>query len=307
MPFKVVIADDVPNVAETASHDAPFVRERVVPWILTLALPAAVLGLVSLGSLSHGVAAAQDRDHVATVPIITVTGHGTASTPPDSGEFTAGVEVVTSDIATAQSEATQRMTAVLEALRASGIPEAAIQTVGFRVEVIGPEDGPPTPVAVAGSAVEPAAATVGTPAPAPPRGFRVVNEVRVTVADLERLGEEINTALASGANTISSIELTAEDPSAAQRQARTLAIEDAHTTAEDLAAAAQRQLGDVLKIVEADASSPPQPVIAEAQMAAEAVPIAPGQTELSVTVHVTYRLLPTSAPAATPPAATPSP
>ncbi len=277
----------------------------------TSSTPGIVGAFLALGLLfafavppTCGVALAQDGGESPVAnpmpPTVAVTGRGTASAQPDMAAFVAGVEVVADDLAAAQAEATQRMTAVLDTLRAAGLPDEAIQTVGFRVEVVSEGEQPPPPE-VAPEGVEPAVAVVATPGPPAIQGFRIVNEVRVEVADLDRLGALLDEVLAAGANTVFGIELTVEDPGLAQRQARTRAVEDARAAAEDLAAAAGLQLGDVVSIVADDASQPPQPMLAEAQVADSAVPIAPGQTEISVIVRVTYALVPAgAAPAATP-------
>ncbi len=254
--------------------------------------------LLALGCLlvlaAHGPAAWAQSDNESqpdrSGATVTVTGRGTASAEPDMAAFTTGVEVMAGDLASAQEESTRRMTAILDALRQAGVPDEAIQTVGFRVEVVGAE-APPQPVEGAG-AVEPAMAVPATPGPAPIQGFRVVNEVRVEVADLDRLGAILDDVVAAGANTVFGVELTVEDPSDAQRQARERAVADARTVAEDLAMAAGGRLGNVLAITTDGVSGPPQPVLAEAQAADGAVPIAPGQTEIAVEVRVTYALLP---------------
>jgi uncharacterized protein len=274
-----------------------------------------VLALLLVSGTRVGVALAQTGDEAsvgATQATITVSGRGEATAEPDMAVFTAGVETVSGDLGSAQSETTQRMTAVLDALRQEGVADEAIQTVGFRVEVVGADAPPPQPIdatgasepamaepamAVAATSGPPEMAVAATPGLAPMTGFRVVNEVRVEVADLDRLGAILDTVVAAGANTVSGIELTVEDPSDAQREARMRAVADAQDTADDLAMAAGGRLGDVLAIATDGVAEPPVPVpvAAEAQAAGGAVPIAPGQNEFVVEVRVTYALLPEAA------------
>jgi uncharacterized protein len=259
-----------------------------------IARAALVLSLLLALGTGVGVALAQAGDEAsagATQPTITVTGRGVAAAEPDMAAFTAGVEIVSGDLASAQADATQRMATILDALRQAGVPDEAIRTVGFRVEVVGAEVPPPQPIDAAGAG-EPAVAVDATPGPAAIQGFRVVDEVRVDVADLDSLGAILDDVVAAGANTVFGVELTVEDPSQAQRQARERAVADARATAEDLATAAGVRLGDVLAIVTDGATPAPQPVAAEAQAAGGAVPIAPGQNEIAVEVRVTYSFLP---------------
>lgn len=223
-------------------------------------------------------------------PSIIVTGQGTATATPDMATFTAGVEESGSDLTSAQDEASRRMNQVLEALRQAGVPDEAIQTSDFRVEVLRSDDAAPQP-ADSTTASDISVALAATPGPPAPLGFRVINDVRVEVQDISRLGSLLDAVVAAGANRISGVAFSVQDPSNAQRQARQRAVEAARTTAEDLAMAAGVQLGDVLLIVSDNAPSP-QPVVAEAQAAGGAVPIAPGQNEVTSTVQVTFALLP---------------
>ncbi|MBW3633016.1 MAG: SIMPL domain-containing protein [Chloroflexi bacterium] len=271
-------------------------RRLFLPIVILCALVLLALPLSFLRVVNPALAQVENAvgERGSTLPTISVTGRGSTTVEPDMARFIAGVEVVADDLTSAQAEATQRMSAVQDALRAAGVPDEAIQTASFRVEVVRSEDQPPAPVA-ASEPAEPVAAggpVEATPVPPSIQGFRVVNEVRVEVSDLDRLGAILDDVLMAGANTISGIELAVEDSAGAQRQARVRAIEDARTAAEALAMAADAQLGDILSIVADGASAPPQPMVAEAQVADSAVPIALGQTEVSVGVRVTYELLP---------------
>jgi uncharacterized protein YggE len=290
---------------------------------LTLATSGVIVLLGALAILSPlhvAVAQSGERQAAGGAPLrtITVSGLGTVSATPDAAVFVAGVEVVSPQLATAQEEATRRMMAVLAALREAGVPDEAVQTVDFRVEVVNDSDAPPPPQPAAPVAEvalvaevapqQPGTAPAATPQPPAIQGFRVVNEVRVEVADIDQLGRLIDAVLAAGANTVSSIALTVANPTAAQHEARGGAVADARAKAEDLAQAAGARLGSVLTIEEAGGAPPPQPLAAPAPMAESTTPISPGQTEISVGVRVTYELTPgdEAMPAAVP-GATPAP
>ena len=79
------------------------------------------------------------------------------------------------------------------------------------------------------------------------------------------------------------------DPSALFAEAQGKAMADAHDRAVRLAALTGRQLGPVVEVIEGG-SRPPVPVrdFARAAMAMEAVPISPGELDVSAVVTVRY-------------------
>jgi uncharacterized protein YggE len=72
-------------------------------------------------------------------------------------------------------------------------------------------------------------------------------------------------------------------------EARDAAVADALAKAKRYAAAAGLKLGEIISIEEGGAYPPPRPMMRAEAMAAD-VPIAPGQTELSASVTITFAL-----------------
>ncbi|MCA9219236.1 MAG: SIMPL domain-containing protein, partial [Planctomycetales bacterium] len=123
-------------------------------------------------------------------------------------------------------------------------------------------------------------------------GYRVTNQVRVKVRQLEKFGEVLDKVVASGANTISGIQFSVSDAEQRLDEARRKAVENARHKAELLAKAADVMLGPPQEIRE-QSTSGPQPYRARnLQMAAadRSVPIESGEQTLSAQVHVTYSL-----------------
>jgi hypothetical protein len=122
--------------------------------------------------------------------------------------------------------------------------------------------------------------------------YSVDNTVYVTVRDLTHLGALLNTAVASGANSINSISFDVADKTAAMAQARQKAMTNASNLAAELAKTAGVTLGSIQSISYADNS--PYPYYGMGAGGATApnasVPIQPGQTQISVSVSVTYAL-----------------
>jgi len=115
----------------------------------------------------------------------------------------------------------------------------------------------------------------------------------VTVRDLDKLGDLLDSAIAAGANSIYSIQFDVEDKTEANKEARTQAVEDAKLLAEELASAAGVELVSIDNISYYESGQVPyfQGKGGGGGGAAEsAVPIQPGQLAISVTVNITYSI-----------------
>jgi uncharacterized protein YggE len=266
----------------------------------------ALAGLLAAGTIGHpGVAKAQDATPEAAlavgVPTVSVSGHGEVNVPPDTASVSIGIDVIQPTLAEAQAQATAQATAVIAALKAAGIADEDIQTEYFSVNILRDYDAVATADAAVGApAVAPADATVGaTPEaanvdPTQITGFEIVNQLQVTVRDTDMLGELLDEAVKAGANSINGITFSVDDQTAAAREARRLAVEDARTKAEALAAAAGLTLGPVVSIAEGTVSPIPPPMLAAAggdvAMAEAAVPVQPGTSTVAVDVSMTFQL-----------------
>jgi uncharacterized protein YggE len=174
---------------------------------------------------------------------------------------------------------------VIEALKGAGIADEDIQTAYFSVTILRDFD---------------AAAAVGaTPEsenadPTQITGFEIVNQLQVTVRDTDMLGNLLDEAVTAGANSINGVTFYVDDQTAAASEARRLAVEDARTKAEELAAAAGLTLGSIISIAEGTLSPMPPPMPAgaggEMAMAEAAVPVQSGSSIVAVDVSMTFAL-----------------
>jgi len=124
--------------------------------------------------------------------------------------------------------------------------------------------------------------------------YRVVNVVRLRIRDLAAGGPVVDGAVAAGANTISALQLTVNDPAHAESEARALAVGEAAAKAKEIAAAAGSRLGDLLSVTE---GAGPRPIVAQAAAVMAARPSGPGpveagQLEIVVNVQARYRIVP---------------
>jgi len=205
---------------------------------------------------------------------LSVTGTGQTNLVPDIAYIYLGVhnEKPTASEAMAENNAqTQKM---IDALTNSGIDKKDIRTTNFSIwptDKYDPQTGQPTGQKV----------------------YSVDNTVYVTVRDLKKLGDLLDTVVAAGANTVNSIQFDVADKEEATKNARAEAVKDAEKQANELASSAGVTLGDVQFI--GFSESQPYPVFdgkggGGAVAQAASVPIQPGQLTLTTTVNVTYAI-----------------
>jgi uncharacterized protein YggE len=118
--------------------------------------------------------------------------------------------------------------------------------------------------------------------------------VTVTIRNITQAGELLDQVVQAGANNVSGISFTIDDPSALETTARNNALANARQRAEAMAQTLGGTLGQVLSVTE-NIGQPPQPLMYEGAAAAEAadaarVPVQPGQQTLTAQVQVTYEL-----------------
>jgi uncharacterized protein YggE len=116
--------------------------------------------------------------------------------------------------------------------------------------------------------------------------------VQVRVDTLDRVGEVIGAAVASGATNVSGIRFDLKDRDSAERDAVSRAVADAVARAQAAAAGAHVTVDRVLRIEEQREFTPPQPrpiamMARQAVDAAAPVPVEAGQIEIRARVVVT--------------------
>jgi len=122
-------------------------------------------------------------------------------------------------------------------------------------------------------------------------GYRVSNQVKIIVRDLDKLGALLDALVKSGSNKLGSIQFGLSSQESLTDKARLLAVENARSRAELYAKAAGRRVGEVLSISES-AVAMPRPMMRNAMMMESAadVPVSVGESEISATVHMVFKL-----------------
>ena len=231
----------------------------------TLSIVIAVLVVLTIAALS-GIGrpeAAQSASEEARVGI-TVIGVGRVSTAPDEAEFSIGISTVGGTARAAMAANSERMRALIDALKDAGVAERDIQTrdvsVGSGYDSRGRSDD-----------------------------FAASNTVSVLIRDLDRAGDVLDAATQAGANNVYGPSLTRSNREGLEAKALEDAVANARKRAAALAEAAGVNLGAVTAISETGAAMP-GPMELRAMDAASSPPIEKGTQEIQATVTVTFAI-----------------
>lgn len=207
--------------------------------------------------------------------VVTVVGSGELSVKPDVAYLSIGVVTEAKTAKEAQSANATKVAALTKLLKETwGIADKDIQTGQFYVQpnyTYSEKDGQQI------------------------KGYSAQHTLEVTYRDLAKVGQLLDAASAAGANRIDNIRFSTENPDQYQDQVIQKAMNDANKKAASIAKAANRQVGIVLSISQAGASTPifsqnyKMMELASADSAAS-TPVEPGEIDLQTTLTVMYEL-----------------
>lgn len=199
---------------------------------------------------------------------ITVAGTGSVQAEPDIALVSTGVLTTAETARVALTQNSAAMRKIIDGLKGAGLEPKDIQTVYFGISprYTSPKDGQAARVA----------------------GYNVVNNIRITVRDVAKVGEILDAVVTLGANQAGGIAFDVSKSETLKDEARKQAIGNALRRAKLLAEAAGAKVGPVITISEDAVSMPPRPIAT--RMSAEAVPIEAGSKMLEVRVQVTWAL-----------------
>ena len=202
---------------------------------------------------------------------VTVTGNGKVFYVPDIGYISVGVSAEGKTAAEAWEKNRVIVERLFEVLRRLGIDAKDMQTSGLNI----------SPRYVHRTNQEPELV-----------GYTVRYDLRVTVRKLGDMGKVLDQLVEGGANRRMNISFGCADPEKLLDEARTRAVADARKKAKLYATAAGGRLGKVLSISE-QSYLPVRQLAYEHQpdSGGKGIPLAVGEQELSVQVHLSYALL----------------
>jgi uncharacterized protein YggE len=196
---------------------------------------------------------------------------GTVKTTPDKVDITTGVTSEGQTARDALDKNTDAMAKVVSGLKEAGIAPKDIQTTNFSV----------SPIYEQRKQGQAAFIT----------GYRVSNQVHITVHDTSKLGDILDKVVSLGANQIGSIAFGVSELEALKDEARKQAMRNALANAKLYAETAGVELGPVLSITEVEGRFSPRFAEAAAPVAmAKDVPIEAGTATVQVKVRVTWEL-----------------
>ena len=201
-------------------------------------------------------------------PVVVVSGEGVIKAAPDQAWVTFAVESRSKNPKEAQSQNAKVMSAVHEQLRAAGIAKDAMRTLSIDLHL--ESDW------VNGRQV--------------PRGYVARNTLEIRLDDIVRVGEVIDIAITSGANSVHGVRFDLKQRDALEREALKRATADARARAQAAAEGAGAAVGRVLRIEEPGRGGPMPPVPMMREMAmqdarAAQTPVVAG--EIEIRAHVT--------------------
>jgi hypothetical protein len=243
-------------------------RGKLLLSALAGALLVVVLAVV-VATMMNNPAQAQPSG-VQGMRQITVIGQGEASGKPDTAHVEIGVETTAPTTNEALSKNNVQVTTIISKLQELGIASEDIQTNNFSIHPTYDEQGRDI------------------------TGYTVNNNVSVTIRNLDQAGTLLDEVVQVGANRIYGMNFSVDDPSALITQARTAALEDARTRAQQLAQASGATVGDILIITEDLGSSPVMPLGRGGgpamEQAQSSVPIEAGEQTFNASVQVTFEM-----------------
>jgi uncharacterized protein YggE len=224
-----------------------------------------LIALLSLALLPSQVAA-----QVIEASQVIVSGDGVAKATPNLAWITIGAESRSKTSKDAQQHNAEAMNAVQQKLFALGIPKDAVRTTAIDLQLeFDYTDGKQTP-----------------------RGYVARNTVEVRVDDLTKLGETLDSVVASGATTIHSLRFDVKERDQLVAVSLQAAVKNALSKAQAIASGSGRSIDRVIRIEEMGGTEP-VPIMKQLSMMARSdasTPVAPGELEIRAQVRLTASL-----------------
>lgn len=204
-----------------------------------------------------------------------VTETGKATVVPDIAKVTIGIEEQGQTLKQVQNSVNTKSKTLTDSFKKLGIDEKDIKTTNYNVY---PEyDYQITPYRI--------------------NGYRISTNYEVKITDFEIVNEVLTIATQNGANVIGNISFEVNEKTKEEytQKAREEAVKLAKNKAEGLAKAAGITLGRIINVTESQGFNDyPRPIMYDKTVSIGAAPetanITPGETEISVTVTLSYSL-----------------
>lgn len=199
---------------------------------------------------------------------MTIIGRGKVNAAPDKATIVLGVVTEGKELKAIQQENAVKMSQILRTIEGLGISKEDIGTQTYDISIIYDY--------VDNKRIF--------------RGYRVMNTIKVDLRDLQKIGEVIDAAVASGANQVENVNFTLSDPSIYYRRALNLAVRDAVLNAKSIERTLRIAVDEIpVNIMEEANSYIPLAIKSAVSTYEAATPITPGMLEITATVKAVFR------------------
>lgn len=204
-----------------------------------------------------------------------VTDTGKVTVVPDIAKVSFGIEAQGQNLKQVQDSVNKKSKTLTDAFKKLGIDEKDIKTTNYNVN---PEyDYQSNPYKI--------------------NGYRVSTSYEVKITDFEKVNDALTIATESGANIVGNISFEVNDKTKEEytQEAREEAVKLAKEKAEGLAKASGITLGKIINVTESFGVDYPRPVMMLDKAVGmggtpETANVTPGETEISVTVSLSYEI-----------------
>ena len=229
---------------------------------------------VALAVVCASTATAQDVSR-PTIPQIVTTATGEVRLTPDRATIQIGVQSRATTAAAAATQNATKQRAIIDAIKARGVPAEQIATSNFNVipETRYDREGQAAPRTTS---------------------YLVINTVNVELRRIDQVGPVIDAALVAGANQINSLTFGITNADSARRIALAQAVSKSRADAEAMARAAGGSLGPLLELNSVDQYTPGPPRPFDMRVAATAemkTPVEAGEETIRATVTARWQFV----------------
>ena len=207
---------------------------------------------------------------------ITVSGEGKVYAKPDIALVNLGVTTQGSTTEEVISKNTEKMNAVIKAVKDMGVEDKDVQTTTYSLS-------PLYNYTEAKGRVF--------------QGYILEQDIQVKIRNFEKVGEILQKATEAGSNLTGNLQFTIDDPEQFKQEARAKAIEKAKANAQNLAETSGIKLGKLINVYENYSYPAVYDSFAKLGMgggisetSAPAPVIRPGQQEIQITINLTYQV-----------------
>ena len=205
---------------------------------------------------------------------VVVTGQGRVSAPPDMATISLGVSKNAETAKQVVAQVNDAVAQIVGALQEMGVEGKDLQTTGFYLQPLRNQQ-------MKGDEIAPKIT-----------GYQAGNMVTVRVRDLDRLGDMMDAVIDLGGNQFNGLQFGLQDDADAMAQARAGAVADAKLRAEQLAQAADIDLGALLRMSEQGHHAAPRMAGFAAQRSAMSEAAVGGEVDVTVQVTMVYAIAP---------------